>query len=91
MYKLQPTGQFRKDFKLCKKRGYNMDHLQVVLEILSQSGQLPPQYLPHKLHGDYSNYWECHIEPDWLLIYDVADTIRLISLIRTGSHNDLFR
>ena len=89
MYDLQPTGQFRKDLKLCQRRGYDMTSIQEVLEYLHLDGQVPVRYNPHKLTGKLKGFWECHIEPDWLLIYDVKETIKLISLVRTGTHSDL--
>ncbi len=62
-----------------------------VLMMLEESGKLPPNLKPHKLKGGYKPFWECHIQPDWLLIWDQNDTIKLISLIRTGKHSDLFK
>ena len=91
MFDLKPTGQFRKDLKLCKKRGYDLTDIETVLEFLHQDGQVPDKYQPHKLVGkDYVGFWECHIEPDWLLVYDIQDTISLVALVRTGTHSDLF-
>ena len=91
MYRLDYTGKFRKDLKLCQKCGYNIDAIRTVIQYLENDGQVPQDYKPHKLVGkDYIGLWECHIEPNWLLIYDVQDTIKLISLIRTGTHSDLF-
>ncbi len=91
MFDLKPTGQFRKDLKLCKKRGYDLTDIETVLEYLHLDGQVPDKYQPHKLVGkDYIGFWECHIGPDWLLIYDIQDTISLVALVRTGTHSDLF-
>ena len=90
MYQLDYTGKFKKDLKLCAKRGYDLSELKVVINHLENSGQVPAQYLPHKLTGKLRGYWECHIQPDWLLVYDVKDTIKLVSLARTGTHSDLF-
>lgn len=90
MYKLKQTSRFKKDVKLAKKRGLNMDLLDKVVTFLVTDGKLPATYKSHRLFGNYSGYWECHIQPDWLLIWDQSDSIELITLIRTGSHSDLF-
>ena len=89
MYRLDYTGKFRKDVRLCQRRGYDMSALQKAIKYLEINGQVPSSYNPHKLMGKLKGFWECHIEPDWLLIYDVQDTIRLVSLARTGTHADL--
>lgn len=67
-----------------------MAEIRTVIKYLEIDGQVPEIYKPHKLVGKLRGYWECHIQPDWLLIYDVKDTIRLVSLARTGTHSDLF-
>ena len=90
MYELEYTNKFKKDLKLCLKRGCDMGEIRTVLTCLERDGFVPPQYYPHKLSGQYNKYWECHIGPDWLLIYDVNDKIQLVSLYRTGTHSDLF-
>ena len=90
MYQLDYTGKFKKDLKLCQKRGYDMTAIRTVIKYLEVDGQVPEQYLPHKLVGKLQGYWECHIEPNWLLIYDIKETIKLVSLARTGTHSDLF-
>ncbi len=91
MYEIEFKNSFKKDFKLAMKRGLNESKLEEVLILLREKGQLPTQFKPHKLKGNYAGLWECHIQPDWLLIWDQIDTIRLITLIRTGSHSNLFR
>jgi mRNA interferase YafQ len=73
------------------KRNYEIDHLGRVLEILEHSGQLPRQYQPHKLAGNYKGFYECHIKPDWLLIWRQDNENKIIELVRTGTHSDLFR
>ena len=85
---LQTTKQFEKDVLLMKKRGKSTDKLREVLDILSKEGSLPPKYRNHKLLGTFKNRHECHIEPDWLLIYFIDDAI--LRLERTGTHSDLF-
>ncbi len=80
--------QFKKDFKNTQKRGKKLEKLAHIITDLQQSKQLPPKNKNHKLKGNYIDCWECHIEPDWLLIYKLTPT-ELI-LVRTGSHSDLF-
>jgi len=90
MYQLEQTGKFKKDIKLAKKRGLDMRLLDEVVTQLVEQGVLPPKYKPHKLSGKYKGFWECHIQPDWLLVWEQEDVIRLITLTRTGTHSDLF-
>lgn len=90
MYQLEQTGKFKKDIKLAKKRGLNMELLDEVVTHLVEKGKLPEKNKPHRLTGNYIRFWECHIQPDWLLIWEQDDTIRLITLTRTGTHSDLF-
>lgn len=80
--------RFKKDLEIVKKRGKNIDRLKAVLEILLEGKPLPVKNRNHKLKGDYQDYWECHIEPGWLLIYKKTDLE--IILARTGTHADLF-
>ena len=90
MYRLEQTNQFKKDIKLAKKRGLNMQLLDEVVTRLVENGKLPPKYKPHTLKGSYSDFWECHIQPDWLLVWAQNEEIKLIALTRTGTHSDLF-
>jgi mRNA interferase YafQ len=80
--------RFRDDLKQQKRRGRDIEDLIAVVELLAEDGVLPAAYRPHRLRGEWKGVWECHIEPDWLLIYEVTATEVL--LIRTGSHADLF-
>ena len=89
-YIVKPTGPFRKDLKLAKKRGLPLSDLYTVMDLLSTGKPLPEKYHNHLLHGDYKGYWECHINPDWLLLYEKDTEIRIISLYRTGTHADIF-
>ena len=89
-YTLTMTGQFRRDLKLAKKRGLDMELLFIVLDLLVAGEALPPRYNEHMLVGNYRGFYECHIQPDWLLIYDRSDVLRIITLQRTGTHSDLF-
>lgn len=82
------STQFKKDFKACVKRGYNMPLLQQVIDTLRIPASLPASNKDHKLSGNYSGYKECHISPDWLLIYKQTDAE--LKLNRTGTHSDLF-
>ena len=92
MLKAEFTGQFKKDYKLAVKRGCNPEALQKVLEILLNEEPLPMQYRDHALVNsrNYKNMRECHIQPDWLLVYQIVQETLILKLIRTGSHSDLF-
>lgn len=90
-YKVKTTKQFDKDANLCVRRGYDTTKLREAISLLSETGTLPQRFKPHKLTGEYKGAWECHIGPDWLMIYNKEKTIKLIRLIRTGTHADLFR
>lgn len=91
MYELEYTGQFKKDFKRICKQGLDLQSLQTVLNYLVEEGQVPNSFKPHVLSGKLSGIWECHIKPDWLLLYEPAETIKIVRLIRTGSHSELFK
>ncbi len=88
MRRITQQRQFRNDLKRQKRRGRNIDELIAAVELLAEIGTLPSAYRPHALSGEWKGVWECHIEPDWLLIYQV--TPAEVLLIRTGSHADLF-
>ena len=90
MYKIVTTNRFEKELKKCVKKGYNIDSLKKVLELLEQNGNLPAIYKPHKLTGNYADCWECHIKPDWLLIWKQDDKNLILLLLNTGTHSDLF-
>ncbi len=85
------TGSFKKDFKRAVKRGYNMELLKIVVDLLLDKGDLPREYYPHALRDNYSCCRECHINPDWLLIWEINKTENTIIFHRTGTHSDLFR
>ena len=82
------TTQFKRDVKLAEKRGRQMSRLKSVMTKLANEESLDPKYKDHKLGGDYKNHRECHIEPDWLLIYRLI--AKEIHFVRTGTHSDLF-
>jgi mRNA interferase YafQ len=90
MLKVRFSSKFKKDFKLIKKRGYDTDLLEDVITLLRQETPLPEKYDDHALRGDYIGHRECHITPDWLLIYKIENDILTLSLTRTGTHSDLF-
>ncbi len=90
MYKIRPSIKFQKDLKRVQKRGYDISLLTDVLNILANGEPLPAKYKDHNLSGNYKGCRECHITPDWLLIYEVANGELILYLIRTGTHSDLF-
>ena len=90
IYKLQQTTQFKKDCKLLRKRGYNLEELQTVLELLQTGQPLAEKHRDHELVGNLRGFRECHITPDWLLIYEIYQNELLLYLTRTGSHSDVF-
>ncbi len=89
-YTLKVTNQFKKDVKRCEKRGLPMEKLKQVINILLEDGTLPAEYKPHKLYGDRVGQFECHIQPDWLLVWQIDNDELLLVLINTGTHSDLF-
>ena len=84
------TTQFKKDLKRIKKRGLNLNSLKFVLDTLQKQETLPLKYKDHALVGNYKGFRECHIEPDWLLIYTISNEKLILTAARTGSHSDLF-
>lgn len=81
---------FKKDFKRIKKRGYDISRFEKIVELLANEVPLPEQFKDHNLSGNYNGFRECHIAPDWLLIYQVNNNELVLVLSRTGSHSDLF-
>ena len=81
---------FKKDFKRIKKRGYDISRLEKIVELLANEVPLPEQFKDHNLSCNYNGFRECHIAPDWLLIYQVNNNELVLVLSRTGSHSDLF-
>ena len=87
---IKESAQFRKDYKKSKKQGKNTDLLEDVIELLASDKPLPPKYNDHDLKGNWRGYRECHITPDWLLIYTKREDGKLLlALARLGSHSDL--
>lgn len=90
MYKIRPSTKFQKDLKKVQKRGYDISLLTTVLNILANGESLPQKYKDHNLSGNYKGCRECHITPDWLLIYEILNDELILYLTRTGTHSDLF-
>ena len=90
-YEIQRTSKLKKDYKLAVKRGLNISKLKYVISMLAEGEELPEEYSDHCLKGNYSGYKECHIQPDWLLVYKIEEDLLILSLYRTGTHSDLFR
>lgn len=90
MYEIRPTTKFQKDLKRAKKRGFDLSLLTEILKKLAGGETLPVKNKDHALSGNYAGCRECHIAPDWLLIYEVDGNSLILYLILTGSHSDLF-
>ena len=90
MFKIKTTRKFEKDIGLCFRRNYDINSLNEVLTLLENQGTVTAQYKPHKLKGKMKGYWECHIKPDWLLIWSFTPKLKEIILVRCGTHADLF-
>lgn len=89
-YTVKVTTQFRRDYKLAARRGLNIGLLEDVIASLARGVPLPEKNRDHALSGNWTGYRECHILPDWLLVYRVDDDVLVLILSRTGSHSDLF-
>lgn len=89
-YIIKPTTQFKKDYKLAKKRNLNLELLKEVVTKLANGEPLPDNNKDHTLSGNWSGHRECHISPDWLLIYRIENNTLVLTLTRTGTHSDLF-
>lgn len=87
-YRLKPTSRFQKDLKRIQKRGYQIQLIQEVVRKLANGETLEPKHKDHPLSGDYVGCRECHITPDWLLIYEVYEDELILYLTRTGTHSD---
>lgn len=90
MLKIRYHSTFKKDYKKIVKRGYDVRLLETVIGLLDEQKPLPEKYRDHNLIGNYSGCRECHITPDWLLIYEINEDELVLYLTRTGSHSDLF-
>lgn len=90
-YQISVTTQFKKDIKLAKKQGKDIDKLFEVIDMLANDVELEPKYRDHSLVGNYSGYRECHVNPDWLLVYKKDAGVLVLLLYRVGSHSELFK
>jgi mRNA interferase YafQ len=90
MYNIKYTSQLKKDYKLAIKRGNDISLLQKIVELIASGQPLPDKYKEHALSGNWGGYKECHLAPDWLLIYYIEENISMVTFARTGSHSDLF-
>jgi mRNA interferase YafQ len=85
---IRTTNRFLRDLRLARRRGRNIAKMEAVIETLARGERLSPRHRPHRLQGEMQGLWECHVEPDWLLVWDEDE--REIVLIRCGTHADLF-
>lgn len=90
MYSVDYTNRFKKDLKRCFKRGLDISKIQQAVKLLELNGELPAEYKPHKLIGNKGGQWECHIQPDWLMIWEQNDKQLTLLFLQTGTHSDLF-
>ena len=90
MYSVDYTNRFKKDLKRCVKRGLDISKIVEAVKLLEANGQLPAKYKPHKLVGDRQGQWECHIQPDWLMVWEQNDMELTLLFLQTGTHADLF-
>ncbi len=89
-FQVKFTNQFKKDLNLAKKQKRNLDKLFEVVQILADGGTLDTKYRDHSLQGKYKGTRECHIEADWLLVYEIRDDVLVLLLYRLGTHSELF-
>lgn len=90
MYQVKYSKRFDKNLKLCIKRGLNVQLISDAIRLLATNGSLPAQYRPHKLSGNLDGIWECHIQPDWLMMWEQNDSQLTLLFLRTDTHSDLF-
>ena len=90
-YEVKFTNQFKKDLKLAKKQNKDLNKLFDVVNVLADGGILDARYRDHDLSGDYKGTRECHIEPDWLLVYEIRNEVLVLMLYRLGTHSELFK
>ena len=91
MLDIRYRKQFKKDYKRALKQpGHTAEKFQAVVELLAKEQTLPDRYRDHALTGDWAGHRECHILPDWLLVYRIDDNVLVLTLARTGTHSDLF-
>ncbi len=90
MYRIAASARFKKDLKLVIKRGFQISLLDEVITLLANGKSLPDRYRDHPLKGDFEGCRECHVTPDWLLVYEISQEELILYLTRTGTHSDLF-
>ena len=90
MLEIVLSNQFKKDLKLATKRGYKLELLEKIVDKIANNIKLEDKYIDHALTGNYIGFRECHIQPDWLLVYRIENDELILFLSRTGSHSDLF-
>lgn len=90
-YEVRFTNQYKKDLKLAKKQGKDIEKMYDIVEMLANGEALEPKYRDHSLTGNLKGLRECHIEPDWLLVYEIIDDVLVLMLNRLGSHSELFK
>ena len=89
-YEIIVSNRFKKDLKRCQRRGLDMQLIYEALSILGNTGTLPLEYRPHRLKGNLTGQWECHIQPDRLMIWEQDDKQLTLLFLQTGTHSDLF-
>ena len=89
-YIIVRTNRFKKSLRRCLKRGLNEQLIKDAIILLTTTGTLPPKYKPHCLSGEFEGAWECHIQPDWLMVWKQNDQELVLLLLETGSHSDIF-
>mgnify|MGYP000693052229 FL=1 len=89
-YEIKNTTQFKKDYKLAKRRGLNLNLLKDIVTKLANGETLAPKHKDHSLSGNWTGHRECHIQPDWLLNYRYEEEVLVLTISRTGTHSDLF-
>jgi mRNA interferase YafQ len=90
MYEIKPTSRFKRDLKNIQRRGYDLRLLTAVIQTLAAGKPLAEKHKDHALSGFWSKHRECHVTPDWLLIYKLENDVLILTLTRTGTHGDLF-
>lgn len=88
-YEISYTNRFRKDLKKCNKRKLDLSKITHAVDLLQQYGKLTSEYKPHRLKGNYTGLWECHLTPDWLMVWKQDDKKLTLLFMFTGSHSDL--
>ncbi|MBQ3586267.1 MAG: type II toxin-antitoxin system YafQ family toxin [Synergistaceae bacterium] len=90
IYSVRTSKRYRRELKTVLSRGKDESKLEEVIDILASGESLPPRYADHPLSGKWKGYRECHIEPNWLLVYSIHDDVLVLALMSTGTHSDIF-